>query len=572
VNYLKAKAEFVCYAPIDLKLADLYVRDGYSQGSQTPVTPAIEPVGETSIALSGMNIAVPDPAVTVGVSVKFGSDATEYTVTARTLGSGTNEVQTVEMDDDVSGGTFTLSFGGQPTGNLPYNASAAVVEAALEALSTIGLGGVSVTGSTPIWTVTFTGSLASTNVAMIVGDGSLLTGGSATDVNVAETVAGVDGVAEQQDFLVSGTWTGGSFTLTFNGETTGDIDWDASVGEIEMALEALDGIAVGEATVAQVVALGAGVGNFHVTFSGNLAGNQPQITANATNITPDGTLTASTDVAGVAAVAEVNTISINDSVSGGTFTLTQGGNTTVPILYNATAAEIEAALEAAPVSLSVSVTGGPGPATDWVVTYDNVGAQTAMTGTGTNLTGGVATAVNVTQTTAGQSGTETTNITVTPALVVATTAGGSVTFGGRKLEIKVGEGNMSYDETKAREYLKNRGRLDTVRNADEEPMDVSFEFVWEFITAVTGSGIPTLEDALKQRGEASTWLSTSSDACEPYCVDIEIHYDPGCGGNNTELIVLEQFRYETLPHSLSDAQVSCTGKCNVTEATVTRGA
>jgi len=571
VNYSKAKAQNVCYAPIDLKLADLNVRDGYSQGTQTPLTSAIEPVGETVIALTGMGIAVPDPATTVGVSVKFGSDVTEYTVTARTLGSGTDEVQSVEMDDDVGGGTFTLSFGGQETGNLAYNASAAVVEAALEALSTVGLGNVSVAGSTPIWTVTFEGNLASTNVALIVGDGSLLTGGSATDVNVAETVAGVDAVAEQQDFLVSGTWTGGTFTLTFGAETTGAIDWDASVAEVEMALEALDGIAVGEATVAEVVALAAGAGNFHVTFSGALAGPQAQITTNASSITPDGVLTASTDVEGVAAVAEVNTISINDSVSGGTFTLTQNANESAPILYNATAAEVEAALEAAPVSLSVAVTGGTGPETDWVVTYDAVGAQTAMTGTGTNLTGGVATTVNVTETTPGQSGTETTQITVTPSLVVATTVSGSVTFGGRKLEIKVGEGNLNYDETKTREYLLNRGLLDTVRNADETPMDISFDFVWEFITAVTGSAIPTLEDVLKQRGEAADWVTTSSDACEPYCVDIEINYDPGCGGNNTELILLEQFRYETLPHNLGDAQVSCTGKCNVTEATVTRG-
>lgn len=572
MNYLKAKASFVCYAPIDLKLADIFVRDGYSQGVLTPTTPAIEPVGETDIALSGMTSAVPNPVTTVGVSVKFGSDATEYTVTARTLGSGTDEVQAVEMDDDVSGGTFTLSFGGQETGNLAYDASAAVVEAALEALSTIGLGGVTVTGSTPIWTVTFTGSLASTNVALIVGDGSLLTGGSATDVNVAETTPGVDAVAEQQDFLVGGTWSGGSFTLTFGGEETGDIDWDASIGEIEMALEALDGIAVGEATVAEIVALAAGAGNFHVTFSGALAGPQAQITSDPSSITPDGTLTASTDVEGVAAVAEVNTISINDSVSGGTFTLTQNANTTVPLLYTSTATEIEAALEAAPVSLLVSVTGGPGPATDWVVTYDSAGVQTAMTGTGTNLTGGVATTVSVTEVTAGQSGTETTQITVSPSLVVATTASGSVTFGGRKLTVKVGEGNLTYDEAKTREYLLNRGLLDTVRNADEEPMEVSFDFVWEFITAVTGSAVPTLEDVLKQRGEASTWLTTSSDACEPYCVDIEINYDPGCGGNNTELIELKFFRYETLSHNISDAQISCSGKCNVTEATVTRGA
>lgn len=572
MNFLKAKAQLTCFAPIDLKLADIYIRDGYNQGTNVPLTSAIEPVGETDITLSGMNSAVPDPTVTVGVSVKFGSDSTEYTVTARTLGSGTNEVQSIEIDDDVDGGTFTLTYGGQTTGALAWNASAAVVEAALEALSTLGLGTATVTDSSPIWTVTFTGSLASTNVSMISGNGASLTGGDATTVAVAETVAGVDAVAEQQDFLVSGTWTGGHFHLVFGGETTGEIDWDASVGEIEMALEALDGIAVGEATVAEVVALAAGAGNFHVTFSGALAGPRAQMTTDASAITPDGVLTASTDVEGVAEVVEVQTISINDTVSGGTFTLTHDSNTSAPILYNASAAEIEAAIEAAPISESVSVTGGPGPATDWVVTWDAAGVQLPITGTGTNLTGGSGTAVSVTVVTAGQSGTETTQITVSPSLVVATGAGGNVTFGGRKLEIKVGEGNLTYTENKPRDYLRNRGNLDTVRNSDQEPMDVSFDFVWEFLTAVTSSAVPTIEDVLKQRGEASTWVSSSSDLCEPYCVDVEVNYDPACGGANTELIVLEEFRYETLEHNLSDAQVSCTGKCNKTDATLTRGA
>jgi len=156
-------------------------------------------------------------------------------------------------------------------------------------------------------------------------------------------------------------------------------------------------------------------------------------------------------------------------------------------------------------------------------------------------------------------------------LVLATTAGGSVTFGGRRLEIKVGEGNVNYTETMTREYIRDRGNLDTVRDGDDEPMDVTFDFVWEFLTAVGGSAVPTIEEVLKQNGEASTWLTTSADACEPYCVDIEIFYDPGCGGENTEEIVLPYFRYEKLDHNITDSQVSCTGKCNAVEAVITRG-
>ncbi len=569
--FLKAKAQRTCFVPIDLKLADVYIRDGYSNDDNTPLTAAIEPVDETTIALSNMDSAVPDPSVTTGVSVKFGSDETEYTVTSRTLGSGTDEVQEIEIDANVSGGTFTLTYESQTTGNLAYNASTVVVTAALEALSTVGLGNVTVTGAAPVWVITFTGDLASTDASVLSGDGSLLTGGAPTTVNITETTAGVDAVNEVQQLEATTALTSGTYTLSFDGDTTSDIEWDADEVAIEMALESLDSIAQGEATVATAVGTWPQVNStLTVTFSGALAGTDHSLIVDDDSST-DGVIAVTETTPGVVGVAEVNTININSATSGGTFTLTQNVNTTAPILYSATAAEVQAALVAAPTSLVVTVAGGPGPGVDWVVTYTSTGAQTAITGTGTNLTGGSGTNVQVTVTTGGVSATATTAIVVTPGLVVATSAGGSVTFGGRKLEIKVGEGNLTYTENTAREYIKNRGLLDTVRNADEEPVDASFDFTWEFLSAVTSSGLPTIKEALKQSGEASSWVSTSSDACEPYSCNIEIFYDPACGGANTELIELLYFRQETLEHNLRDATVSCTGKCNVTEARETRG-
>ena len=50
-----------------------------------------------------------------------------------------------------------------------FNASAASVQAALQALSTVGPGNVTVTGSSPSWTVTFTGALSNTNVPQMTG-------------------------------------------------------------------------------------------------------------------------------------------------------------------------------------------------------------------------------------------------------------------------------------------------------------------------------------------------------------------------------------------------------------------
>jgi hypothetical protein len=139
-----------------------------------------------------------------------------------------------------------------------------------------------------------------------------------------------------------------------------------------------------------------------------------------------------------------------------------------------------------------------------------------------------------------------------------------------ELEIKVGEGNVTFKETSARTYELDKGRLDTVRNGDEAPVEVSLEFLWEWLKADTGLP-PTPVDALKKRGEAADWVSSSADPCEPYCVDIEITLAPDCeDGSKNEVILLPDFRVEELNYDLRAGQISVSGKCNVTEATITR--
>lgn len=106
-----------------------------------------------------------------------------------------NEKQTVTLTGVPTGGTFTLTYAGQETGNIAYNAAAATVQAALEALSTIGLGNVIVTGSAGgPWTVEFISELGNQNIAAMTADGALLTGGTTPDAVVAEAVAGIASV------------------------------------------------------------------------------------------------------------------------------------------------------------------------------------------------------------------------------------------------------------------------------------------------------------------------------------------------------------------------------------------
>jgi hypothetical protein len=141
--------------------------------------------------------------------------------------------------------------------------------------------------------------------------------------------------------------------------------------------------------------------------------------------------------------------------------------------------------------------------------------------------------------------------------------------GNNSVELKIGEGTLSYSEKRNIEYRRDRGVLNTVREGDEEPVDVSFDFEWEFLRSATGEPV-TVEEALKQEGAAVDWVSSSADICEPYCVDIVVEYIPPCSDADMEVIILQDFRWESMDHNLRDSQVSVSGKCNVKQATITR--
>lgn len=104
-------------------------------------------------------------------------------------GAGTAEVQTVTITGTPTGGTFTLSYEGQTTSAIAYNATAATVQDALRNLDNVGTNNVVVTGGPgpgSAFTVTF-GSPG--NVAQMTATGSF-TGGTAPAVTVATTVQG----------------------------------------------------------------------------------------------------------------------------------------------------------------------------------------------------------------------------------------------------------------------------------------------------------------------------------------------------------------------------------------------
>lgn len=88
-----------------------------------------------------------------------------------TMPPGVSAVQAVTCT--ATAGTFRLAFAGQFTVPIAYNASAATVQAALEAVPSIGAGNVTVTGT---WTVAFVNALATTPVPTFTADVAALTG------------------------------------------------------------------------------------------------------------------------------------------------------------------------------------------------------------------------------------------------------------------------------------------------------------------------------------------------------------------------------------------------------------
>lgn len=107
--------------------------------------------------------------------------------------TGENEVQQVAITGSPTGGSFTLTFDGQTTAGIVYNAAAAAVQSALAALSNIGSGNVSCSGGalpgTPV-AVTFIGSLAGIDVPQMTASAASLTGGTSPAVNVTTTTPG----------------------------------------------------------------------------------------------------------------------------------------------------------------------------------------------------------------------------------------------------------------------------------------------------------------------------------------------------------------------------------------------
>lgn len=185
--------------------------------------------------------------------------------------------------------------------------------------------------------------------------------------------------------------------------------------------------------------------------------------------------------------------------------------------------------------------------------------------------GGNGTVFTVTARTPSDGSAATTDITFTPAIDADNTAvqDDSLTILPQRIEIKIGDGDLSWTEARNFEYDLDRDQLDTVRQGEDVPLSVDLAFTFEYVTSGTGEPI-TPVDALKRINGAIEWRSSSSDPCEPYAVDIYVIHNIPCGTNQDQDFLLPDFRWESLEYSIADAAISVSGQCNVTEIVTTR--
>jgi len=265
---------------------------------------------------------------------------------------------------------------------------------------------------------------------------------------------------------------------------------------------------------------------------------------------------------------EVQTVTID--ATSGHFHVLFGGQTSGAISFDATAAAMQVLL-AAMSSIgagNVSVSGAAGgPYTvEFQGTLANAN-QATMTTDATALVGGGTTALVAVV----HEGGTTWQIGFSPLFLTADLPSNddAITFLPQQLEIKVGEGNLTYTEHNEYQYLLDRGDLDTVREGNQVPMDLKLECVFEHITTGTSEEMSPL-DALKGVGAADTWVNASADPCEPYCIDIIVLHTPPCGAVQLERVTFPDFRSEQREINYKDATFAITGKCKAVEPTVVR--
>jgi hypothetical protein len=215
----------------------------------------------------------------------------------------------------------------QTTAPIAFNATAATIQTAMTGLAGIGAGNMVVAGSGRTFEYAFSGTLANKAfkrmfhritdsgivsyfetvvagvsqamqqaikqdatgraLAPIAGANDLTNMNAATPKDIGDP-ARYATTGRQYVETYTGTVTGGTRTLTVNGQTTTAIAFGASAATIQAALEALNNVAPGDVTVTS-----SGAGSYTYEWMGALTGKIATMTVDPSLLTGGGTSTLS---------------------------------------------------------------------------------------------------------------------------------------------------------------------------------------------------------------------------------------------------------------------------------------
>lgn len=331
--------------------------------------------------------------------------------------TGRNEKQTIAFGSVATGGTFTLTFAGQTTAAVAYNIAIGDLEDALEALSNIAPGDVAVTGAVGAWAVEFLATYAQTNVPLMIGDGTSLTG--AGQVDIETTTQGVGLLTNEIQRLPYSARASylGTYRIRFC-DPSGNpwysqtfpappnlVTWKTSVFNANQTITKFDGSEsrTDEQLLNYLTSFNDGLSYHDIEFIGEWAA-VPLLEMSLQQMQPYGgawgNVVEATEqqAGGDVGTSEVQTITVSRAVAGH-FHLIFQGETTGAITYSAVpatlAANIDTALEAltgiGAGNVAVTVSGSTSVADIFLATFggDLAGVDVEqMTADATSLTGG----------------------------------------------------------------------------------------------------------------------------------------------------------------------------------------
>lgn len=209
------------------------INKGLTSSQAAPLSASYSQVGTGEVSI---DTTLPAASVNTLVAIAFGPAGTstgnllsiEITAsqncTISTNGTGTSEVQTLTVTGTPTGGTIPVYFNGAVT-TVAFNASAATLQTALQAMTSIGASNVTCTGGplpgTPI-VCTFAAAKANSNQPALLAGSAGLTGGSSPTATFTTTTPGLPQETLSISAGIPVTWdVSGPHAALFAGAVTG---------------------------------------------------------------------------------------------------------------------------------------------------------------------------------------------------------------------------------------------------------------------------------------------------------------------------------------------------------------